>query len=223
MTADAKEQTPRPKRGRQAEAERNDRLVLEAARDVVAALGANAPVAAIAERAGVGVGSLYRRYGSKDELLQRLCVLAMEQAISAAEEGLAEDDAWTGLARYVHRCVDFRSGALAPLAGTVETTPEMWKVAQRSQVLLDELVARAHRAGALRPDATPLDVAYLIEQFGRRRATESADSGDDNIRQRLLTIALDGLRAQGDPLPGSPPSREEYVRPWSRHTSQHSS
>src|SRR5947207_3014456 len=113
-------------RGRQAEAERNDRLVLEAARDVFAAHGADAPVSAVADRAGVGIGSLYRRYGSKTELLQRLCMLAMEDSISAAREGLAQDDAWAGLAHYVSRCVAFRSGAFAPLAGTIETTPAMW-------------------------------------------------------------------------------------------------
>src|ERR671923_381925 len=92
-------------RGRQAEARRNDRLVLDAARDVFAEQGFDAPVAAVARRAGVGMGSLYRRYGSKEELLQRLCVVAMEQAIEAAEEALRDADAWAGLARYVRTCV----------------------------------------------------------------------------------------------------------------------
>ena len=68
--------------GRQAEARRNDRAVLDAARDVFSAQGADAPVSAVAERAGVGVGTLYRRYGSKTELLQRMCVLAMEQGMT---------------------------------------------------------------------------------------------------------------------------------------------
>ncbi|HJZ02032.1 MAG TPA: helix-turn-helix domain-containing protein, partial [Streptosporangiaceae bacterium] len=74
--------------GRQAEARRNDLVVLEAARDVFSALGADAPVSAVADRAGVGIGTLYRRYGSKAELLQRLCVLAMEQAVAAADDAL---------------------------------------------------------------------------------------------------------------------------------------
>ena len=80
---------PQSGRGRQAEARRNDLVVLEAARDVFAAQGADAPISAVAARAGVGVGTLYRRYGSKTELLQRLCVLAMEQALAAAGEALA--------------------------------------------------------------------------------------------------------------------------------------
>src|ERR1700722_4204909 len=74
-------------RGRQQEAARNDRRVLDAAREVFATQGWDAPVSAVAERAGVGMGSLYRRYGSKTELLQRLCVVAMEQNIGAPRAG----------------------------------------------------------------------------------------------------------------------------------------
>src|SRR4051794_16726518 len=110
------------RRGRQAEAERNDRRVLDAAREIFAAYGAAAPVSAIAERAGVGMGSLYRRYGSKDDLLRQLCVEAMEQSIAAAEEALAATDAWVGLRDYVHTCVARGTGALAPLAGSIKTT-----------------------------------------------------------------------------------------------------
>lgn len=202
-------------RGRQAEAERNDRLVLEAARDVFATQGADAPIAAVATRAGVGMGTLYRRYGSKTALLQRICVLAMEEATVAAEEGLAADDAWAGLTHYVQRCVDMRSGALAPLAGRIEVTPEMWELARRGGALIDELVARAHRSGGLRPDANALDVAYLVEQIGRRSPTESPDE-TDVVRRRLLAIALAGLRAGAatEALPGPAPTREAYESRW---------
>lgn len=107
----------RTRRGRQAEAERNDRRVLDAAREVFAEHGADATVAAIAERAGVGMGSLYRRYGSKADLLRHLCIQAMEQSIEAAQAALAATDAWTGLVSYVRACVAQGTGALAPLAG----------------------------------------------------------------------------------------------------------
>jgi AcrR family transcriptional regulator len=206
----------RPRRGRYREAERNDRLVLAAARQVFAANGPDAPLAAVAARAGVGIGSLYRRYGSKTELLQRLCVLAMEQAVDAAGAALAAEDAWTGLAGYVRTCVGFGSGALGPLAGTIPTTPRMWALSRHGRELLEELVARARREGALRPDVTALDVAWLVEHFGRRRAT-CAGEQDDNVLERLLAIALDGLRARdAGPLPGSPPSAAHYEGRW-RH------
>jgi AcrR family transcriptional regulator len=205
----------RPRRGRQAEARRNDLAVLEAARDVFATAGPDAPVAEVAAHAGVGIGSLYRRYGSKTELLQRLCVLAMEQALAAAEEGLAADDPWAGLAHYVRTCVELRTGALAPLAGRIAVTPEMLRVARAGRRAVDELVRRAHAAGRLRRDATALDIAWLIEQFSRR-ARDGVDPDEERrVRARLVAIALDGLRAPGaEPLPGRPPSLRAYERRW---------
>ena len=214
---------PESVHGRQAEARRNDLVVLEAARDVFTAQGAGAPISAVAERAGVGMGTLYRRYGSKTELLQRLCVLAMEQALQAADDALHTSDPWTGLAGYIQACVELRSGALAALAGQVETTAEMRAVARRGMTRLAEIVARAHRDGSLRPDVTAMDISWLIEQFSRRPPDPVEPGEERNVRTRLLAIALDGLRA-GDPgtpgtrpaLPGRPPSRAGYVRRWSR-------
>jgi AcrR family transcriptional regulator len=217
--ADARGLNPLSGRGRQAEARRNDLAVLEAARDVFAARGASAPVTAVAERAGVGMGTLYRRYGSKAELLQRLCVVAMEQALDAAAAALEAEDPWSGLAGYIRDCVDLRSGALAALAGQVEATAEMRATAQRGMEQLAEIVGRAQADGALRADVTPLDVSLLIEQFSRR-APDPVDPGEErNVRARLLAIALNGLRARddADPLPGPPPSREHYVGRWTRH------
>ena len=154
--------SPQSVHGRQAEARRNDHAVLDAARDVFAAQGADAPISAVAERAGVGMGTLYRRYGSKTELLQRLCVMAMEQAIEAADDALGADDPWAGLCGYIRACVEMRSGALASLAGQIEATDEMRAAARRSMTRTREVVDRARRAGRLRADVYPLDIAWLI-------------------------------------------------------------
>lgn len=218
--------------GRQAEARRNDRAVLDAARDVFSAQGADAPISAVAERAGVGVGTLYRRYGSKTELLQRMCVLAMEQGMEAAGEALQADDPWTGLCGYIRACVEMRSGALGSLAGQIEMTDEMLSTARRGMTLAGEVVARAHRAGSLRPDVTALDIALLIESFSRRAPGASGSAARDdpgaqdapseadeerNAQARLLTVAFDGLRAPGaTPLPGRAPSSSRYTGRWSR-------
>lgn len=224
--------SPQSVHGRQAEARRNDSAVLEAARDVFTAYGASAPISAVAERAGVGMGTLYRRYGSKAELLQRLCVLAMEQTLEAGEVALRITAPWASLASYIRACIELRSGALAALAGQIETTDEMWQAARRSMARMDEIVGRAHRDGSLRPDATTLDVAWLIEQFSRGAVDPVNRAEQRNVRARLVAIALDGLRApargqpgqpgpgQGGPggagLPGTPPSRASYLERWSR-------
>ncbi len=210
---------PQSGHGRQAEARHNDLLVLEAARDVFTVYGAGAPISAVAERAGVGMGTLYRRYGSKTELLQRLCVLAMDQALAAADEALAVSDPWDGLCGYIRACVELRSGALAALAGQIETTAEMQSTARRSMARMEEIVARAHHDGRLRADVTALDITWLIEQFSRRSPDQLDPAEERNVRSRLVAIALDGLRpGPGPALPGRPPSRSRYVNRWSRHS-----
>jgi AcrR family transcriptional regulator len=208
-------------RGRQAEAERNDRRVLDAAREVFAAQGAGAPVSAIAKRAGVGMGSLYRRYGSKDALLRRLCTQAMEESADAARSALAASDPWEGLAGYVRDCVARGTGALAPLAGAIQTTPQMWEISRHGRRLLEQLVARARREGALRPGVTALDIAWLIEYFGRHGPVPPGTE-DHAIRQRLLAMALDGLRnQQAGPLPGRAPSSRHYEQRWKPRPETH--
>jgi AcrR family transcriptional regulator len=201
-------------RGRQQEAARNDRKVLDAAREVFATQGWDAPVSAVAERAGVGMGTLYRRYGSKTELLQRLCVLAMEQNIAAAEQSLAMDDPWDALSSYVHACVGFSAGAFAPLAGTLQVTDEMISTARRGSRLLARLVKHSQASGALRSDVTATDLSCVIEQFSRPSANPGA-LFDHLPQARTLAIALDGLRPEGaHPLPGPAPSAHIQAARW---------
>ncbi|NRQ33699.1 TetR/AcrR family transcriptional regulator [Nonomuraea sp. NN258] len=203
-------------------AERNDRALLQAARDVLAEDGAHASVAAIAARAGVGIGSLYRRYRTKEELFQRLSVISLDHWNAAAERGLADPDPWAGLAGFVRACVEFGQGTLAPIAGTVEVTAEMSAKSSRGDKLLDELVRRAHGAGVLRGDVTAVDIALLVEQFGRSPAVDQVrKQGRDDLlpaanqaRVRLVAIALDGLRPGNEPLPGSPPGAEIFTGRW---------
>ncbi|MFI7702362.1 TetR/AcrR family transcriptional regulator [Nonomuraea sp. NPDC049480] len=198
-------------RGRQAEAARNDLRLLQAAHEVFTTQGFDAPVSAIAKQAGVGMGSLYRRYRTKEELLQRLCLIAMERVVEAAEAGLAEEDPWAGLELYVRTCVGLRSGALAPVAGTIEVTDEMWRASRRATELADRLISRAREAGVLRGDVTTLDVSLLMEQFSR----PAPGPEHPNVKGRLLTIVLDGLRAPGTTeLPGDAPGLDWYEGRW---------
>ena len=208
---------------RQAEAERNDRALLDAARAILAVDGARATVAAIAARAGVGIGSLYRSYRTKEELFQRLCVLALDQWTEAAERGLADDDPWNGLAYYIAACIEFGGGSLAPLAGTIAVSDEITAKVKKSDEATDALVARAHAAGVLRPDATPVDISLLIEQLSKSPLIEQLNQqghlahieAAGNARRRIIAIALAGLRAgQREPLPGHPPDDELFTVRW---------
>ncbi|TDC80879.1 TetR/AcrR family transcriptional regulator [Micromonospora sp. KC606] len=216
--------TPPPRRApRQAEAERNDRALLQAAREVLAIDGAHATVAAIAARAGVGIGSLYRRYRTKEELFQQLSTLSLRHSAEAAERGLAAEDPWEGLSRYVTACIEFGQGSLAPVAGTIEVTDDMRALARTADKRLGALVARAHQAGVLRPEVTPVDISLLIEQLARspvvdqlrQQGREGLLPAATEARKRIITIALNGLRAgNGDPLPGEPPTDQLFTERW---------
>ncbi|MEV0148042.1 MULTISPECIES: TetR/AcrR family transcriptional regulator [unclassified Nonomuraea] len=212
---------------RQAEAERNDRALLRAAREVLAADGAHASVAAIAARAGVGIGSLYRRYRTKEELFQRLAALSLDSTIEAGERGLDAPDPWEGLAGFVTACAEFGQGSLGPIAGTIEVTEEMQAKVGRSDELMTALVARAHEAGVLRPDVTAVDVSLLIEQLGRSpvldqlrvRGRDDLVEAAVNARARLVAIAVDGLRATHTrPLPGHAPTPRLFTERWVHDT-----
>jgi AcrR family transcriptional regulator len=214
--------TPRA-RGPQARAARNDKALLWAAREVVAEDGAHASVAAIARRAGVGVGSLYRRYRSKTELFQHLSAVALDEYLRAAEEGLRMDDPWEGLAHYLSSAVESGVGSLGPVAGTIEVTEEMDLKNRRSDEAVDALVERAHATGVLRDDVTAVDLSLLIEQLRtsplieqlRRQGHTELLPAAANARARLVAIALDGLRAgASEPLPGEPPSYDLISKRW---------
>jgi AcrR family transcriptional regulator len=214
---------PPPQRGRQAEAERNDEALLEAARQVLGEDGVHATVAAIAARAGVGIGTLYRRYRTKEELFQRLCSIALEEYLIAAQEGLAAEDAWQGLLHYVHKAIALGSGSLGVVAGMVEVTPAMEDLYERGDIAVAALVRRALDHGVLRTDVTDVDLSLLIEHLAKSPVVEQlsrqgrADLMDAarSAHARIVAIALDGLRAPAPtPLPGSAPSEALFSERW---------
>ncbi|QVQ52837.1 TetR/AcrR family transcriptional regulator [Spiractinospora alimapuensis] len=207
------------RRGPQARAARNDRAVLEAAHHVFLTQGVDAPVSAVAERAGVGMGSLYRRYRTKEELLQRLGVDSMESVAGAAEEAMAVADPWQAVADYVWRCVERGLGVLAPLASTVEATEEMRRASERARQATEALVSRAQTAGVLRADVSAFDLTLLISHF---RCPPEGVADPHLAQRRLLAIALDGLRAPAGSginatLPGAPPEPGDFQSAWNNH------
>ena len=179
-------------------------------------------MAAIAARAGVGIGTLYRRHRTKEDLFQRLCVLALNDYLSAADEGFAERDPWDGVVYYVTHAVLTGTGALAPIAGTIDVD-EMTEIGERGDAAATKLIARAHDAGVLRADVGAVDIALLIEQLGRSPLVEQVTKqghtdlleSAQHARHRIITIALDGLRAPAaTPQPSPQPGWELLSRRW---------
>ena len=206
--------TQTPLSGRRAEAARNDRRILDAAREVFVA-DPSAPIAAVAARAGVGISALYRRYGSKEELLRRLCAEGQRQYIAEAEAALAEEgDPWAAFSTFMRRIVDADTHSLVlRLAGTFVPTDEMYRNGQRAEELNERVLERTKAAGALRYDVEAVDIALLFEQLAAVRVADEARTRQ--LRHRYIALILDALRnSSGSPLPGPPPSWEEIGRRW---------
>jgi AcrR family transcriptional regulator len=205
-----------PLSGRRAEARRNNRMILEAARRVFTQ-NPSAPISAVAAEAGVGVSALYRRYESKDDLLRTLCTDGLHRYISITEAALADrsSDPWDVFATYLRDIIDSDVHSLTVrLAGTFAPTTEMHQLAESANALTARVFRRAKRAKAIRADLHLNDLAMLFEQL---TAVQLGD-GDRTreLRRRYLAIQLDGLRPQATTahLPGSPPASAELGRRW---------
>ena len=204
-----------PLSGRRAEAARNDGRILEAAREVFVA-DPKAPIHAVAERAGVGIGALYRRYGSKEDLLRKLCADGLRLYVAEAEAALADGgDPWGAFAGFMRRIVDADTHSLTlRLAGTFAPTEELYRDSQRAQELNVRLFERTRAAGTIRPDVGVVDVALIFEQLAAVRV--EGEERTRQLRRRYLALILDALRAapSGSELPGPPPEWEEIGRRW---------
>jgi AcrR family transcriptional regulator len=200
--------------GRRAQAAENDGKILDAARRVFVA-DPDAPIAAVAREAGVGIGALYRRYPSKEGLLQALCADGLGRYIAAAEAAVADEgDPWAGFCGFMRAAVDADASALTQrLAGTFTPTAVLYAAAERAGELNRALFARVRDAGAIRPDADVNDLGPLLEQLASFRLGD--DARTHALRRRYLEIYLDGLRAPGGGLLAAPPpTADELTARW---------
>ncbi|GAA3206155.1 helix-turn-helix domain-containing protein [Actinocorallia longicatena] len=199
--------------GRKAEAARNDQVILESARAVFMA-DPNAPISAVAEHAGVGISALYRRYKSKDELLQKLALDGLQRYIAEAEAALADDgDAWTVFAAFMERCVDGGAASLTRrLAGTFTATEQLNQTGYQAYQLTQRVLDRSREAGVLRSDINVTDLSLIFEQLQSVAVHDAGRTGQ--LRRRYLHLMLQSMRspAEAGELPGPPPEWEEIRR-----------
>ncbi|WP_242614451.1 TetR/AcrR family transcriptional regulator [Actinomadura roseirufa] len=200
---------PAPMSGRKAQAARNDELIREAARAVFTA-DPGAPISAVAEHAGVGISALYRRYKSKEDLLQRLADDGMDRYLAEVETALADDgDPWAAFAAFMRRCLDIGAGSLTMrLAGGFEVTEAMAEKGRAIHLATERLLDRTREAGALRDGIEVGDISVLLEHLHTIRIGD--DARMNRLQHRYLTLMLDALRdTGGEDLPGPPPTWQE--------------
>ena len=186
--------------GRREQAARNDEVILRAAREVFLE-DPGAPIAAVAQRAGVGISALYRRYQGKEDLLRQLCHDGLRQFIAIAEQAGANSDDWAAFATFLTGVVDADVHSLTVhLAGTFTPTAQMEQDARAAQEIGDALLERARASGRLRPGIVSGDIALILEGCAAIRLPDPERSGQ--LRMRHLAIILDGLQSGAAAPPG---------------------
>ena len=193
---------PRPLRR---DAERNRQRILDAARVVFAREGLEVSLDAIAREAGVGVGTVYRRFADKEQLIEALFEESLTEIVGAAEAALTFADPWEGLVAFLdgsieRQCAD--RGLKELLVSSTHGHEQIERGRDRLIPLITELVERAQRAGELRADLAPTD--FVLFQVGLGAVADYTRDVEPEAWRRCLGLLLDGLRVRREeptPLP----------------------
>ena len=177
----------RPKR---ADARRNFDALLAAARDAFAADGRDASLEDVAKRAGVGIGTLYRNFPTRDDLIEAVYVEEVEAMVATAREAFAAD-AWPGLVQWLHRYVAYVGTKKALIEG-LNRDPGSSGVFLQCRTLLyaagRPLLVRAQTAGVVRADVGIEEVVRLVS------GVAGVAFPDEAQRDKVVDLAIDGLR-----------------------------
>ena len=197
-----------PVRPLRADAARNRARVLDAARAAIAEGGLDVGVEEIARRAGVGKGTLYRRFPTKEALVRAIFDDILEEIGRLVEEADAEPDPWTAFARYLHATARMQ----ASNQGFYDVVAQRLGAAALTQQQRESVVAmtartlqRAQKAGVVREDLLPEDVQLLLRMVGATTRPAPDGTPMDEHWPRYLGLLLDGIRPEAaTPLPDGP-------------------
>jgi len=204
-----------PSRPLRADAAQNRQQILDAARRTFAERGLGVRLDEIAEVAGVGVGTVYRRFKDKDELIRVLFEQSMSEVVTVAREALEQDTDGTGLRRFLDEAFKRMAAdrGLQQILTSAPTAAHDAFEASRSELepLVTDLAAKAHAAGRLRADLGHHDLPVL--QIMLSAAILATRSTREDLWTRYVTLVLDAIEfAPPDRcLPSSGPSSEEVT------------
>ena len=178
-----------------ADAVRNRERVIAAAADVLAEKGADAAVPEIAARAGVGKGTVYRNFPTKDHLVAAVATERVRWFEREARAAAIADDPWEAFGRFMALVADAYCAdrcMVAMLSQGIEL-PELTEARAAAPEALGELMARAVEQGAMRPDAGPADLKVLLG--GVARSLAAAGERDPAVWRRYVALVVDALRS----------------------------
>jgi len=197
---------------------RNRAKLVAAARELFAESGVDVSVEEITQHAGVGMGTLYRHFPTKDELIDAVLEDAFDEIIRFAREAADNADAWAGLTGFFERLLQLHAQNrgvkdIVALRGHGSHRAEAMRA--RLRPLLAQIVERAHEQGTLRSDFTSDDLPLIF--WTANRVIELTQDVAASYWRRYLALLLDGLRpAAATPLPAPPLTRTQLTRALER-------
>ena len=197
------------------DAERNRSRILTAARGLIAKRGLGVGYEEIAREANVGVGTVYRRFPTRDELYYELFHDRVDAVVEILEEALAVEDPWEGLCQFIERDFELQSsdrGLREFMLGRADSIELRRRSGVRIQPLVAKLVERAHAAGRLRADVGQGDIEIILGMLGG--LMDASLHVDPDLWRRYLAMVLDGIQRgdRRDEIPGKPPGQLEIER-----------
>ena len=188
-------QEPAETRPLRKDAERNRLRILRAAAEVFTEDGLRATLDDVAARAGVGVGTVYRRFPDKEALVEVLFTERLDTLAGFGKEALAEPDPWTGLVSFLERAATMLAGDRGLRQILMFASHGRDRVDQargRMLPVVSALVERAQVAGAVRADLRPTDIPVIEFMVGA--TAEYALAVRPDIWRRYLALVIDALR-----------------------------
>ena len=183
------------------DAERNRQRILVAAAEVFGERGLHVTLDAVAERAGVGVGTVYRRFPDKEALIDALFEERIDEVRAIADEACAIPDAWDAVVFFFEKAIAMHGDdrALKELVfSTAHGQDRVARARDRIAPVVTRLVERAQASGQLRADLAVTDVPMI--QLMLTAVIEYAGEQSPDLWRRYLAVVLDGLRAPATPM-----------------------
>ena len=188
------------------DAVRNRERLLVAAGQVFEEKGLEASVADVARAAGVGMGTLYRNFASKQALIEALVTQVLEQTIAMARAAAERPDG-TGLEHFLQASCSYQAEHLGCL-------PKLWStdhpLIATARALIDDLLADARVHGRVRADLTSTDISLVL--WSIRGVLETTGANAPQAWRRHLDLLVAGMRPTGDGLPHRPVSQQQIDR-----------
>ncbi len=197
-----------------ADAERNRRRIVDAARELFASRGIDITLDDVAAHAKVGVGTVYRRFSCKEELIDGVFEQRLEDMLASAEESLLVEDPWDGLVMFLTKLFEGISadkGLGDVVLGTDEGCNGIARMRERIDPFVERIVTRAKDSGRLRADVEVNDLFPLIGMVNA--ASEFMSCVEPANWKRYFAIVMDGLRADSgmSALPGRALTTDEIT------------